>query len=68
MPNVTDNLNELKTFIDTLYKDAEKHDRGQKAAGTRLRKGLQELRTACQTLRVSILAERKDEDSSEENA
>jgi hypothetical protein len=41
MATVTDLLNELKEQLNELESDAEKVDKGQKAAGTRVRNGLQ---------------------------
>ena len=46
---------ELKSLIDSLENDAEKfYSKGNSAAGTRLRKGLQEIKSASQTLRLGI--------------
>lgn len=55
----------LKFILDELEEDVVKHIRGQKAAGTRIRKALQEIRTEAQVARVQILKEQKDPDSIE---
>lgn len=56
MATVTDLLNELKEQLNGLDEDAAKVDKGQKAAGTRVRKGLQEVKKACDSLRKHILS------------
>jgi len=46
---------ELKTLIASLEDDAAKfYDKGNKAAGVRLRKGLQDIKTLSQTLRQDV--------------
>jgi len=55
----------MKWIIEGLEEDAEKHAKGQKAAGTRVRKALQEIRAEAQVARVQILKEQKDPDSIE---
>lgn len=48
-------LDELKNFIDSMQSDYEKFFvKGKNAAGTRLRKSLQELRRMAQELRNEI--------------
>tara|TARA_R100000278_G_C5353384_1_gene122655 strand:- start:315 stop:491 length:177 start_codon:yes stop_codon:yes gene_type:complete len=56
MATVTDLLNELKEQLNGLDEDAAKVDKGQKAAGTRVRKGLQEVKKGCDSLRKHILS------------
>ncbi|MBK37958.1 MAG: histone H1 [Euryarchaeota archaeon] len=56
MATVTDQLNELKEQLTALEEDAAKVDKGQKAAGTRVRKGLQEVKKSCDSLRKHILS------------
>ncbi|MBU2445607.1 MAG: histone H1 [Bacteroidetes bacterium] len=52
-------LEDLKNFIDSMQPDFEKfYTRGQNAAGTRLRKDLQELRKKAQEFRNEIQQER----------
>lgn len=48
-------FSELKAHIDSLSADADKFfNKGNGAAGTRLRKGLQDLKSSAQALRLSI--------------
>lgn len=48
-------FNELKNLIDGLEGDADKFfNKGNNAAGTRVRKGLQELKNLSQDLRLKI--------------
>ena len=48
-------FNELKSLIDGLEGDADKFfNKGNNAAGTRVRKGLQELKNLSQDLRLKI--------------
>ena len=56
MATITDLLNELKEQLNGLDEDAAKVDKGQKAAGTRVRKGLQEVKKGCDSLRKHILS------------
>jgi hypothetical protein len=52
----------VESMIETLQevqKDAEKHDKGQKAAGTRVRKAMQGLKTDAQELRKLVLEGQK---------
>ncbi len=66
-------LDELKNFIDSMQADYEKFfNKGKNAAGTRLRKSLQELRRMAQELRneiqqvrISRNAEKKASESGE---
>jgi hypothetical protein len=51
---------ELKTLIASIEDDATKfYEKGNKAAGVRLRKGLQEIRTLSQTLRQDVSSKNK---------
>ncbi|MGB9665064.1 MAG: histone H1 [Ignavibacteria bacterium] len=63
-------LDELKNFIDSMQGDYEKFFvKGKNAAGTRLRKSLQELRRMAQELRNEIQKvrmERKSQKSGSE--
>lgn len=50
-----ENFNDLKTLISSLEDDAIKfYEKDNKAAGVRLRKGLQEIKTAAQALRIEV--------------
>ena len=59
MATVTDLLEEIKEQLTALEEDAAKVDKGQKAAGTRVRKGLQEVKKSCDSLRKHILGLRE---------
>jgi len=51
----------LENIIETLttaLPDAEKHDRGNSAAGTRVRKALQSVKAAAQEVRVKVQNEK----------
>jgi len=51
---------ELKTLIDSLEDDAVKfYEKGNKQAGVRLRKGLQEVKSASQELRKDVSEKNK---------
>jgi hypothetical protein len=46
---------ELKSLVVDLEEDAEKfYDKGNKAAGTRLRKGCQNIKNVCQEIRIEV--------------
>jgi polyhydroxyalkanoate synthesis regulator phasin len=46
---------ELKTLIASLEADVDKfYNKGNSAAGTRIRKGMQELKSAAQAIRQEI--------------
>jgi len=50
-----DKYNQILEMVTGMEKDFQKfYDAGNKAAGTRIRKGLQELKAHCQTLRLEI--------------
>ncbi|MEX0654719.1 MAG: hypothetical protein WD534_04670 [Phycisphaeraceae bacterium] len=51
---------QLKTLIDSLEDDVRKAAGGNKAAGTRVRKQLQEVKNVSQALRVQVLEQRED--------
>jgi hypothetical protein len=51
----TEKFNELKDLILGLEADAEKfYDKGNSAAGTRLRKGLQDVKNLAQAIRLGV--------------
>ncbi len=53
---------ELKSVVAALEEDALKFDeKGNKAAGTRLRKGCQEIKNLCQSIRVEVSQRKKSE-------
>ena len=46
---------DLKGFVDSMSDDFSKfYDKGNKAAGTRVRKAMQELKKAAQDIRVDV--------------
>ena len=48
-------FNEVKELVASLEADAEKfYSKGNSAAGTRLRKGLQDLKNLAQTIRLEV--------------
>lgn len=54
-------FNELKDIIGGLEEDASKfYEKNNKAAGVRLRKGLQDVRTLAQALRQDVSAKNKE--------
>ena len=48
--NVLNKWTELKTLVETIEDDVQKNATGNKAAGTRARKGLRALKTAAAEL------------------
>jgi hypothetical protein len=48
--NVTNKWEELKTLVESLEEDVQKNATGNKAAGTRARKGLRTLKTTAAEL------------------
>ncbi len=56
-----ENFNELKETLLALEEDAIKfYDKGNKAAGVRLRKGLQDIKSMSQTIRQDVSAKNKE--------
>jgi len=48
-------FNEVKSLIASLEADAEKfYSKGNSAAGTRVRKGMQELKNLAQSIRLEV--------------
>ncbi len=52
-------LKKIKELTEVLSVDTEKFYKGNKSAGTRARKGCQEIKSLLQQLRVEILEETK---------
>ena len=48
--NVLNKWNELKLLVESMEEDVQKNANGNKAAGTRARKGLRSLKTAAAEL------------------
>jgi len=53
-------FNELKRLIESIEEDSVKfYEKGTKAAGVRVRKGLQEIKKVAQELRLDIASRNK---------
>ena len=53
--NVLNKWNEIKTLVETIENDVQKNATGNKAAGTRARKGLRTLKnTATELVRLTL--------------
>lgn len=59
--NIIDILKKMQETINLAMTDGEKFDRGNNAAGTRVRKYMQELKSMAQDVRVKV-SEIKNED------
>jgi hypothetical protein len=56
-----ENFNDLKTMIASMEEDVAKfYEKGNKAAGVRVRKALQEVRTLAQAMRLEVSAKNKE--------
>jgi hypothetical protein len=55
----SEKIAQLQANLSTLLEDAQKNDKGVKAAGVRVRKGLLELMKTAKELRNEILADSK---------
>ena len=54
-------FDEVKEMIHSLEADFEKfYEKGNNAAGTRVRKGMQELKTKAQEIRVEVQNKKND--------
>ena len=51
-------VTKLQALLEEALVDAQKADKGNKAAGTRLRKVMQQLKTGAQDVRVAVIAKR----------
>ncbi|HSQ41324.1 MAG TPA: hypothetical protein VLM37_03480 [Fibrobacteraceae bacterium] len=54
-------IQSLEQEIESLKREYEKFERGNKSAGTRARKVLQNIKRLCQELRVQIQSVKKDD-------
>lgn len=52
--SVSSKVDSLKELVDSVATDAEKFDNGNNSAGTRVRKGLQEIKVLCQEIRNAV--------------
>ena len=54
-----DNYNKLKSLVEGMEADFAKfYEKGNKAAGTRVRKGMQDLKNMAQDIRKDVLDKR----------
>lgn len=63
-------VNDLDQKVENFKREFEKFERGNKSAGTRARKVLQDIKKTCPDIRVLIQGAKKEEeksDSSSEN-
>jgi len=51
-------IDEMKAKLDEIEADVDKTDKGQKAAGTRVRKAMQEVGAMAKDIRKEVLAKR----------
>lgn len=51
-------FDKLKAIFDLCQEDVDKVERGNRAAGTRLRKKMQDLKKAAQEVRAAVLAKK----------
>ena len=54
------NINEMVSALQNALNDADKFDRGNDTAGTRLRKALADVRDKAQSTRLEIIQVRKE--------
>jgi len=54
-------FDQLRKLIDEAGEDIQKAEGGNKAAGTRVRKAMQDIKNAAQEVRVKVLEVRKDD-------
>ncbi|CAI8373540.1 histone H1 [Bacteroidota bacterium] len=54
-------VSELQTLVESVSSEMEKfYEKGNKAAGTRARKGLQDLKKLAQDIRLEIQSKKND--------
>ncbi len=54
-------FNDLKNFVDDLEKDFQQfYEKNNKAAGTRVRKAMQDLKNMAQDIRVEVQNKKND--------
>jgi hypothetical protein len=54
-------IEEFNTLVESLTSEYEKFEGGNKSAGTRARKILQDIKTKCQEMRVDIQTKKNAE-------
>lgn len=55
-----DEFNKLKELVEGCADDLEKAEKGNKSAGTRIRKAMQDIKKQAQEVRQAILKKRED--------
>ncbi len=58
MATMTENIQSMIDTLNDALGDAGKHDKGNKAAGTRLRKAMQTVAVGCKAGRKQVSADR----------
>ena len=56
--SIAEMVNDMKEVLEDAAVDAEKADKGNKAAGTRVRKVMQEITASAKELRKEVLTKR----------
>lgn len=54
-----DSFDQLMAIVEAAQKDVEKADKGNKAAGTRVRKAMQDIKKQAQAVRQDVLSMRE---------
>ena len=60
MSHILDNYNDLVKLVASAEEDVRKADGGNKAAGTRVRKIMQDVKKGAQDMRTTVLEQRTD--------
>jgi hypothetical protein len=60
MATMTENIQSMIDTLNEALDDASKHDKGNKAAGTRLRKAMQTVAVGCKAGRKQVSSDRND--------
>ena len=63
--NIAEVISNMIDHLQESLDDAEKFDRGNAAAGTRVRKSLQDIATSCKTARTAVIDIRNERKASE---
>tara|TARA_R100001460_G_scaffold108189_3_gene158575 strand:- start:593 stop:775 length:183 start_codon:yes stop_codon:yes gene_type:complete len=58
--SVKSQVEEMLETLGNALRDAEKHDGGNAAAGTRVRKAMQELKVSAQAVRVQVQSDKNN--------
>ena len=56
--SVKSQVEEMLETLGNALRDAEKHDGGNAAAGTRVRKAMQELKVSAQAVRIQVQSDK----------